>query len=172
MARNCKFCFSCWVLHPEPHTQPSLCAMLQSFINKKLSNAWTKSTMTACTRRTLPVRLSKKSRSHDFLAWARATRTDTVPPQPYRVHKVWALVVHYASVAADDFYGQWVTANTPARSPADWAHSDSDRVPRKYRYFMLARRLAPDVWDSDVMTQKFKGRCKNLTFSARKSYSA
>ena len=149
----------CYLLN---NTQPSLCAMLQSLQNKNVVS------MSCATKRVLIKRVeevgddpiyaayfarSAEQESMHFLAWARATHTGLKPPQTYRVRKVRALAAHFASVAADDFYGQWVTANIPARSQEDWAHGECNRVPQKHRQFMLARRLAPHVWDNDAATQ-------------------
>lgn len=92
-----------------------------------------------------------------FLAWSRAMNTTKSPPQRYTRTKssLTAAAVHTASKTTDAFYGQWLVANVPFRSPADLTHAHCSRMPPHKKHYMACRRLCPHLWDSPEAIQQW-----------------
>ena len=87
-----------------------------------------------------------------FAEWARLHRTDGVHcGQAYKRLKGGrvALIMHFGSKFEDAFFGQWVTANVSTRRALTDCPAGVGVAPGR-RWFALARRLAPELWDSET----------------------
>ena len=92
-----------------------------------------------------------------FLTWARHYRTKAgAEPQRYGRRKLGmtALGVMFASRTRHEFFGQWLVANIPCRSAEEPWHADAAHGPPQHKWFTVAWRLRPDVWDSAEGIQK------------------